>query len=129
MWKYYNPNPTGRSEGIDCTVRAVSKALDTDWETAYVLIALNGFALGDVSCSDYVWGSVLKDHGFNRENLSKEEIRSHYTVGDFAEDNPEGTFVIGTGTHAVAIVDGNIYDSFNSSYEPVEYVWYRKDRK
>ena len=128
MWRYYNPNPVGRSEGIDCAVRAVAKALNTDWETAYILIAINGYAMGDVSCSDSVWGSVLRQHGFYRENIAK-NLRGRYFVGDFAEDNPDGTFVIGTGSHAVAIVDGDIYDSFDSTDQPVEFVWYRKDGK
>ena len=42
MWIKYNPNPVGRTTGVDCSVRAVSKALGVDWETAYVMIALNG---------------------------------------------------------------------------------------
>lgn len=35
MFTEYNPNPAGRRVG-DCAVRAVAKALDTDWETAYI---------------------------------------------------------------------------------------------
>lgn len=31
---YYNPNPMSRIVG-DCAVRAISKALDIDWELAY----------------------------------------------------------------------------------------------
>ena len=46
-WVYYNPSPAGRNVG-DCAVRAVAKALDTDWETAYALIASAGFAIHDV---------------------------------------------------------------------------------
>ncbi len=41
-WEYYNPNPTERMVG-DCAVRAVSKAVDIDWEKAYTLIMLNGY--------------------------------------------------------------------------------------
>ena len=44
---YYNENPTGRHVG-DCSVRAVSKALDIDWETAYCMICANGFQMGDM---------------------------------------------------------------------------------
>lgn len=126
MWIHYNPNPVGRGEGIDCTVRAVSKALNVDWETAYVMISLNGFLMGDVSCSDSVWGAVLREHGFRMTRLDG-KVPGDYTVEDFAEDNPHGTYVLGTGNHAVAVVDGNIYDSWDSSFEPVSYVWYRKD--
>ena len=38
MWQFYNPNPHG-NRVIDCTVRALCKALDTDWDTAYCMIA------------------------------------------------------------------------------------------
>lgn len=43
MWVQYNPNPTGRSVD-DCSIRAVSKALDIDWETAYIMVCSNGLA-------------------------------------------------------------------------------------
>ena len=65
MWVRYNPNPTGRMVG-DCAVRAVAKALDVDWETAYDMIALNGYYMGDMPSSDSVWGSVLRQNGFYR---------------------------------------------------------------
>jgi len=38
-YEYYNPNPMSRNVG-DCSVRAISKALDTDWETAYIDITM-----------------------------------------------------------------------------------------
>lgn len=126
MWIKYNPNPVGRGAAIDCSVRAVSAALGIDWERAYVMIALNGFLMGDVSCSDSVWGAVLRQHGFNRTSLP-DNLPDDYTVEDFAHDNPHGTYVLGTGNHVVAVIDGNIYDSWDSSRETPIYVWYRKD--
>lgn len=33
MYIYFNNNPSGRSVG-DCAIRAISKALDIDWEDA-----------------------------------------------------------------------------------------------
>lgn len=46
MFQEYNPNPVGRRVG-DCAVRAVAKALDIDWETAYAKIVKNGFLMAD----------------------------------------------------------------------------------
>ena len=46
-WRKYNPNPAGRAVG-DCAVRAVAAALGVDWETAYAMIAENGYALNDI---------------------------------------------------------------------------------
>lgn len=125
MWKQYNPNPVGRFVG-DCAVRAVAKALGVDWETAYVMISLNGFLMGDVVSSDSVWGAVLRSAGFSRKAIDN-DLPPDYTVENFARDNKHGTFVLGTGGHVVTVVDGTIYDSWDSSREIPQYVWYRKD--
>lgn len=125
MWQYYNPNPEGRAVG-DCAVRAVAKALDTDWDTAYELIAEAGFKLKNIMSSNSVWGSVLRRYGFYRSNIPN-TCPDCYTFEDFAEDHPHGVFVLGTGTHAATVKNGIIYDAWDSSQELVIYVWYRKD--
>lgn len=126
MWIEYNDNPVGRSVG-DCAIRAVSVALDVDWETAYAMISLNGFLMGDMPSSDSVWGTVLRERGFYRSAIPS-DLPDDYTVEDFSRDNPHGTYVLGTGNHVVTVVDGNIYDSWDSSNEIPIYVWFRKDR-
>lgn len=124
-YEFYNENPTGRSVG-DCAVRAVSIALGVDWETAYTLMAVAGFNMGDMPSSNSVWGAVLRQHGFYRYNLP-ENCPDCYTFEDFAADHPQGVFVLGTGTHVATVKDGILYDAWNSSNEPVAYAWYRKD--
>ena len=126
MWVEFNPNPTGRRVG-DCAVRAVAKALDVDWETAYAMIANNGFQMGDMPSSNSVWGAVLRQNGFYRQSIP-DTCPDCYTAEDFCKDNPKGTFVLGFGTHVVTVVDGNIYDAWDSSKEIPQYVWYRKER-
>jgi len=125
MWRQFNNNPTGRAVG-DCAVRALSVALNVDWETAYVFIVVNGYSMGDMPSSNSVWGAVLRQHGFYRYNLP-DNCPDCYTFADFSRDNPRGVFVLGTGTHVATIIDGNLYDAWDSSDEPVAFVWYRKD--
>lgn len=125
MWVEFNGNPTGRKVG-DCAVRAVSIALGVDWETAYALIASAGFAMGDMPSSNSVWGAVLRQHGFYRFNLP-DTCPDCYTFADFARDNPHGVFVLGTGSHVTTVIDGNLYDAWDSSNEVPAFVWYRKD--
>lgn len=125
MWVKYNPNPTGRNVG-DCAIRAVAKALNTSWEDAYDMVATNGYAMGDMPSSDSVWGSVLRQHGFYRKAIPN-SCPDCYTVSDFCVDNPVGTFVLGLGGHVTTVVDGDIYDSWDSSMEIPIYVWFRKD--
>ena len=121
MYIYYNPNPAGRMVG-DCSVRAISKALDIDWETAYILIMLNGYMMGDMPSSNSVWGAVLRENGFYRENIPN-ECPNCYTAEDFMRDHPEGTYVLGFGTHVATVKDGNLYDSWDSSKEIPQYFW------
>lgn len=125
MWKQYNPNPTGRSVG-DCSVRAVAKALGVDWEDAYIMIADNGFDMGDMPSSDSVWGAVLRQRGFYRTSIPN-TCPKCYTADDFCRDNPRGVFVLGFGGHVATVIDGDLYDSWDSSNEIPIYVWYRKE--
>ena len=125
MWREYNPNPLSRRVG-DCAVRAVAKALDTDWETAYAMIALNGFSMGDMPSSDSVWGAVLRQNGFYRDAIPN-TCPDCYTAEDFSRDHPKGTYVLGFGGHTATIVDGNLYDAWDSSGEIPQFYWYRKE--
>ena len=123
MYIEYNPNPVGSNVG-DCVVRAVSKALNESWENAYLKLCIMGFAMGDLPNNDNVYGAVLRMHGFKKRTLS-DTCPDCYTVKDFAQDNPYGTFVLGLGGHVVTVEDGDIYDAFDSSsYVPI-YYWYR----
>lgn len=121
----YNPNPTGRKVG-DCAVRAVAKALGVDWEMAYVLIASNGFAMGDMPSSNSVWGAVLRQNWFYKMAIP-DSCPDCYTFKDFAQDNPSGIFVLGTGSHVATVVNGDLYDAWDSSDEIPVFVWFRKD--
>lgn len=125
MWRKFNNNPTGRNVG-DCAVRAISKALKMDWETAYLNIVRNGFQMGDMPSADSVWGALLRQHGFYRSAIPN-TCPACYTAADFCRDHPEGTYVLGFGGHVATVVDGDLYDSWNSSNEIPVYVWYRKD--
>ncbi len=119
-YAYYNPNPAGRSVG-DCAIRAVARTLGKSWESAYVGLALEGFFRGDLPNADSVWGPYLKRYGYTRR-LLPDECLNGYTVADFASDNPRGTFVLSMpGRHVVSIVDGTIFDSWDSGGEVPTY--------
>jgi hypothetical protein len=121
MWVHFNPNPWGRRVG-DCAIRAVSAALGVTWEVAYALVATQGYALGDMPSSDAVWGSVLRGAGFYRYAVEN-TCPDCYTAGDFCKDNPAGTFVLAFGGHVATVVDGDLYDSWDSSREIPIYYW------
>lgn len=124
-YTYYQPNPAGKSVG-DCTVRALSKALGKTWEQTYVGLALEGFQRGDLPNADTVWSKYLFDHGFRRHFIPDEGIGT-YTVSEFADENPEGTFILSMpGQHVVCVVDGRYFDSWDSGNEMPLYFWSRE---
>ncbi len=123
-YEYFNNNPMMRNVG-DCSVRAVSKALGIDWETAYIKIMINGYSMCDMPSSDAVWGAVLRQNGFYREAIP-DTCPDCYTAEDFCEEHPQGTYVLAFGGHVATVVDGVLYDSWDSSHEIPQYYFYRK---
>ena len=124
-WRKFNPNPVGRSVG-DCAVRAVAAALGVDWETAYAMIAWNGFLMGDMPSSNSVWGAVLRQNGFSRKAVPN-TCPDCYTLERFAEDHPEGVYVVGTGNHVATIRDGWLLDAWDSSEEVPVFYWQKEE--
>lgn len=120
MFVNYNSNPYGSRVG-DCVVRAISTAMNMEWEDVYVDLADKGLMMGDMPSSNHVWGSYLMDNGYVRKVIPC-TCPDCYTVKEFCYDNQYGTFILGTGTHAVAVIDGDYYDSWDSGDEvPIFY--------
>ena len=124
MFIRYNANPHKNIVG-DCVIRAISKALNDDWENVYLEIALLGLIMYDMPSSNNVWETYLWKNGFRRFNIPN-TCPDCYTVQEFCKDNPEGTFVLGTGSHAIAIINGNYYDTWDSGEETPIYC-FRKE--
>ena len=122
MYRYFNNNPLDRNTVGDCAVRAVSKALGISWDDAHDLLADMSKQMGTIMNDNDVISAVLRMNGFYKENLPCTN-RVCYSIRDFARDNPIGTYVVGTGSHVVTIINGSYYDAWNSGDESVIYFW------
>lgn len=123
MYSYYNANPYKIRVG-DCVIRAISKALDMSWEDVYIELTIQGYILGDLLSSNVVWNAYLKSRGFVRDIISN-DCPECYTVEDFCNEHPQGTYIIGTGTHAICVEDGCVYDTWDSRGETPIYYYYK----
>lgn len=120
MWQYINKNPRGRSVG-DCTVRAISAATDNGWMETYLDLCLFGLLMADMPSANSVTTAYLRNKGFRRRTIP-DECPDCYTIADFCKDHPNGTYIIGTGSHLTTVIDGDLFDSWDSSNEcPVYY--------
>ena len=123
----FNANPEKKMVD-DCTVRALSVALDIDWESAYVGLALQGFIDANMPDQKSVWGNYLKSKGFKRHTLP-DTCPDCYTIIDFTRDYPQGIFIVATYDHVVAVVNGDYYDTWDSGYKIPIYYWCKDENK
>lgn len=120
MWQYINLNPRKKSVG-DCTIRAIGIATDRNWYDVYLDLCLFGMLMCDMPSSNAVTTAYLKKNGFRRRTIP-DDCPDCYTIEDFCKDHPQGTYIIGTGSHLTTVIDGDLWDSWNSENEtPVYY--------
>lgn len=120
-WKELNLNPNHNRVG-DCTIRAISLALNQDWDETYAAISAYGFKMKDMPSSNAVWSEYLWENGFEREAIKE---RGGYTVEDFCFDHPKGVYLLSIEGHIVCVIDGYYYDAWDSGHEVPVYYWER----
>lgn len=118
---YFNPNPEGNYVG-DCSVRAISKLLDQDWDTTYWGLAITGSIVKDMPPSKKVIGTYLRNNGFTRKAIPS-ICPDCYSVRQFAQDYPDGIYLLATDSHVVTVIFGDYFDSWDSGDETVLYYW------
>ena len=121
MWIRCNPNPLGKQTS-DCVIRAISIALEQSWKRTYRELCDLGEIEAEMPNTNSLWGLYLKRNGAE-QFLLPESCPQCITVRSFCERYPEGVYIIGTGSHAVACIDGDYYDSFDSGSESPAYFW------
>ena len=69
MWIQYNPNPVGMGDEEDCSVRALSVAMNISWESAYAMLCYLGFQMGAMPSKKAVLAAALRIGGFYRQAI------------------------------------------------------------
>ena len=115
-FQYYNNNPYGRRVN-DGTVRAIALATRRPWEEVFEEL------------SDYAKheGITFSEVEFINEYLSRQyprfcqdPVNKVITVGDFADLELPGRWLVTMSGHITCIIDGVIYDVFDPSDR---YMW------
>lgn len=112
MYVFANPNPH-KLITDDCVIRAIALAEGRPWEDVYVDLFVEGYIEKELPNANGVWGQYLMDKGYKRHSLP-DTCPMCYTLKEFSEEHPTGTYIVGTGTHAVAVISGDVYDTWNS---------------
>lgn len=125
-WVYYNPNPANKAVS-DCTVRALCKAENIDWFTAFFSLCITGGMVYDMPKSNEVFRTLLRKWGYSRHSIPN-TCPDCYTVRDFCKDYNVGCYILGIGDHVVTIIDGDYYDAWDSGNEVPLYYYKRNDK-
>lgn len=120
---YENRNPHNKRVG-DCVIRAISKVMNMSWEDVAIDLSMMMVTEGDIVSSNALWGKYLSLNGY-RKGILPDTCPNCYTLKDFCRDYPLGTFVVCTGSHVIAVIDGDYFDIFDSGDEVVTYYWER----
>lgn len=123
----YNANSRDKSTG-DCVIRALSLLYKQDYDktkselTRIAHEAGRGYKYN----SSYVFKKYLDQLGYVEANTFKDTFP---TVEELAKQFPDSALFAGVGnkpkvvTHAVALIDGDIYDSWHSEAQVVTYYY------
>lgn len=119
-YSFINTNPKKKAVG-DCVIRALSVALDKPWEEIYLDICAQGYKMADMPSANHVWGSYLREKGFDRMTAEP-----NITVREFCDKYNQGTYILGCDSHVLTAIDGHYLDAWDSGDETVVYFWEMK---
>lgn len=121
---FYNPNPSKKLVG-DCVVRGISKLTGQEWKNVLLDLFVESYRMDDIPSSNAVWGSFLYNRGY-RPHTIPNTCPNCYSVKQFCSDNPRGSFLLATGSHVIAVKDGDYFDTWDSGDE-VPITYWRKE--
>ena len=132
---YYNANPKGRIT-TDCVVRAIVAATDLPYSQVVMELAELQCKTGYDDAEKRLYGKYLESKGF----IAHKQLRKHdgtkYTGKEFCKLlQSDYDYVIGKdirivanigGCHVVAIVDGKVWDIWDSTGGCVGNYWMKE---
>lgn len=127
---YYQPNKKDLKDRYgDCTIRALSKALDCTWLEAFdkMIPLCREYQVSNVfNAPSIIQREIIGKLGFNYVGISNKKGSKRPTVDNFAKGHPEGIFILNVANHEVACVNGKYYDTWDCGYKSL-YGYYEKN--
>lgn len=123
MFVYLNTNPSSKSTG-DCVVRAISVLENQHWRKTMLELTAFSYFMYELVDDNDVWSMYMRFLGYERFELP-DTCPDCYTLRKFCALHPYGKYLVCTGSHVIAVIDGDYYDTWNSGNETVSY-YFRK---
>lgn len=115
---YYQPNDKDLKDKFgDCTIRALSKALNCTWIEAFdkmIPFCRQEQVSNIFDCDANNRKRIMNEFGFDYSGVSVKSGKSRPTIDKFAKAHPTGRHIVKVAHHVVAVVDGKYYDTWDS---------------
>lgn len=112
----YKPLPESVLEGMkrhkeksDCTVKALALAYGTSYDWAHAVLKAYGRQRGKGLYTHQVFPQVFKDMEI-KHKIGPYTRKERISLKKFCEKHPKGRYVVCSSGHAMAVVDGVVYD-------------------
>lgn len=118
---YHNQNPDGNRES-DCVIRAISFASGLPYPEIRKKLWLTAELYQCTRLCKFCYSNFITNV------LRYKEVNcDRYTVEEFADTHPVGTYLIRVPSHLTVIRDGILYDIWDCRDEFCDTVWKRVD--
>ena len=116
-FRYLNLNPDGEKVG-DCVTRAIALAMDMDYFDVSEDLVLSARQLNCDKLYVCYYSNLLN----NIYDLEPVECEG-YTVNEFADLHPYGSYIIRMDSHLSCLIDGCVYDIWDCRNEILTHAW------
>lgn len=90
------------------------------WLTTYML------KLHETIVDNDVWKDFMLNRGYKLYQLPN-TCPMCYTLRQFADEHPSGKYLACTGSHVIAVIDGDYYDTWDSGSEIISYFFKKEE--
>ena len=130
VFHYYNANPKNRIT-TDCVIRAISTACDKKYNDVVMDLAKIQCETGYDDGSTKAIDLLMKKYGWIKKSQPRKIDNTKYTGEEFCKDIQNHKYHLAYnkivanigGHHIVAIIDGKIFDIWNSSNKCIGNYW------
>ena len=131
---YFNANPKNRITG-DCRIRAIAVACEVPYNKVVMDLARIQCETGYDQCTNQGLDILLKEYGWVKQKQPRKKDNTRYTGKEWCkllQKDPSvvigGARVVANigGHHMVAIVDGKVWDTWNSTDGCIGNYWIKR---
>lgn len=134
---WHNENPKGRITG-DCRIRAIATATGMEYNNVVLALALIQMETGYDQCTNQGIDILMDVLGWKKQKQPRKPNGKKYTGKEFCKVQQKGVSENGIvisprifcnigGHHEVAIVDGKVWDIWDSTGGCIGNYWVKED--